>query len=531
MVSNKVIVHLNMNPSLSMFGVCSVVGMAAVVTVFAWWFFDVFWLKPKKMEKCLRDQGLKGTSYKLLYGDVKEMVKLITEAYRKPINLNDDIVPRVLSFPHSIVTTHGKNCFTWMGPRPILHVTDPTMLKEILANYEDFQKQRGGNPLTSLLAKGLVDVEGDQWVKHRKIINPAFHVEKLKHMVPAFYESCDEMMNKWEESLKDKSSCEMDVWPDLQTMAADVISRTSFSSSYVEGRKIFELQREQAELIITAARSIYIPGSRFLPTKNNKRMKAIAREVKRLVKGIIDKRVTEMKEGKDSNDDLLGILLDSNYKEIKQHGNNKFGLSIDDVIEECKLFYFAGQETTTNLLVWTMILLGQHKNWQDRARDEVLNVFEDRKPDIEGLSQLKTINIIFLEVLRLYPPVVGMPRMVHKETKLGNMTLPAGTLMQLHTMLSHYDPNIWGHDVKEFKPERFSQGVSKVTKGQTAFIPFGGGPRVCIGQNFAMLEAKMSLAMILLRFSFELSPSYSHAPYTIITLQPQYGAHLILHKR
>ncbi|XP_022023570.2 cytochrome P450 CYP72A219 [Helianthus annuus] len=516
-----------------MFGLCSGVGMAVatvvvVVGVFSWRVFDMVWLKPKKMEKCLRDQGLKGTSYKLLYGDVKEMVKMITEAYRKPINLNDDIVPRVLSFFHSVVTTHGsKNCFTWMGPRPILHISDPTMIKEILGNYEAFQKQRGGNPLTSLLAKGLVDVEGDQWVKHRKIINPAFHVEKLKHMVPAFYVSCDEMISKWEETLNGKRSCEMDVWPHLQTMAADVISRTAFGSSYVEGRKIFELQHEQSELVITAFQSIYIPGSRFLPTKSNKRMKAIAREVKGLVKNIIDKRVAE---GGNSKDDLLGILLDSNNKEIKQHGHNKFGLSIDDVIEECKLFYFAGQETTANLLVWTMILLGQHINWQDRAREEVLKVFGDRKPDIEGLNQLKIINIIFLEVLRLYSPVVGMARMIHKETKLGNITLPAGTLMQVHTMLTHYDPTIWGDDVKEFKPERFSQGVSKVTKGQTAFIPFGGGPRVCIGQNFAMLEAKMSLVMILSRFSFELSPSYSHAPYTIISLQPQFGAHLILHK-
>ncbi|KAL8201460.1 hypothetical protein R6Q57_012799 [Mikania cordata] len=526
-----------MDPTrVSMLGEFTGVGMAVamaasmVVAVYAWRFLDLVWLKPKKMEKCLREQGLEGTSYKFLYGDVKEMVKMITEAYRKPINLHDDIVPRVLSFAHSVVTTHGKNCFTWMGPRPILHITDPTMIKEIFANYEDFQKQRGGNPLTRLLAKGLVDVEGDVWAKHRKIINPAFHVEKLKHMVPAFYVSCDEMMNKWEETLKEKSSCEMDVWPHLQTMASDVISRTAFSSSYVEGRKIFELQREQAELVITASRSIYIPGSCFLPTKRNKRMKAIAQEVKGLVKGIIDKRVVEMKEGKDSKEDLLGILLDSNYREIKQHGSNKFGLSIDDVIEECKLFYFAGQETTANLLVWTMILLGQHKNWQDRARDEVSKIFGDRKPDFEGLSQLKVINMIFLEVLRLYPPVVGMPRMIHKETKLGNTTLPPGTLLQLHTMLSHYDPIIWGDDVNEFKPERFLQGVSKVTKGQTAFIPFGGGPRVCIGQNFAMLEAKMSLVMILLRFSFELSPSYSHAPYTIITLQPQFGAHLILHK-
>ncbi|XP_076890920.1 cytochrome P450 CYP72A219-like [Bidens hawaiensis] len=455
---------------------------------------------------------------------------MVNEAYAKPINLNDDIVPRVLSFAHKVVATYGKNCFTWAGPIPIVHTTDPSMIKEILGNYQDFQKPRGGNPLARLLVKGLVDVEGDQWVKHRKIINPSFHVEKLKHMVPAFYVSCDEMINKWEEALKEESSCEMNVWPHLQTMAADVISRTTFGSSYVEGKKMFELQRKLAELLLTATRSIYIPGSQFLPTKSNKRIKAIAHEVNFLVKGIIDKRVAEMKEGKDSNEDLLGILLDSNYKEIKRHGNNKFGLSIDDVIEECKVFYFAGQETTANLLVWTMILLGQHTNWQDRARDEVLNVFGDRKPNIDGLNQLKVINMIFLEVLRLYPPVVAMTQMTNKETRLGNINLPGGAVIVLHTMLSHHDPEIWGDDAKEFKPERFSQGVSKVTKGQTTFIPFGGGPRVCIGQNFAMLEAKLALVMILRRFSFEVSPSYSHAPHTIITLQPQFGAHLTLHK-
>ncbi|GKA12103.1 cytochrome P450 CYP72A219-like protein [Tanacetum coccineum] len=521
-----------MEPILNMIGLIRVLGLGAIVLVaiYAWRFLNWVWLKPKKMEKFLRDQGLKGTSYKFLYGDVKDMVKMITEAYKKPINLDDDIVPRVLSFAHSIVTTHGKNCFTWVGPRPLLHITDPTMIKEMLNNYEDFQKIRGGNPLTRLLARGLVDVEGDQWVKHRKIINPAFHVEKLKHMVPAFNLCCDEMITKWEETLKGESSCEIDVWPHLQSLTSDVISRTAFGSSYVEGRKIFDLQREQAELIITASRSIYIPGSQYLPTKSNKRMKAIYQEVKGLINGIIDKRVTEMKAGKSSNDDLLGILLDSNNKEIKQQGNNKYGLSIDDVIEECKLFYFAGQETTANLLVWTMILLGQHRIWQERARDEVLKVFGDREPDMDGLNQLKVINTIFQEVLRLYPPAVAMSRMVHKETKLGNITLPAGTLMQLHIMLSHHDRDIWGDDVKEFNPERFSQGVSKVTKGQVVYTPFGGGPRVCIGQNFAMLEAKMALAMILLRFSFELSPSYSHAPHTIITLLPQFGAHLILHK-
>lgn len=140
------------------------------------------------------------------------------------------------------------------------------------------------------------------------------------------------------------------------------------------------------------------------------------------------------------------------------------------------------------------------------------------------------VNMTFNEVLRLYPPAAILGRMIHEETKLGNITFPAGTFLQLHAMLLHYDRDIWGDDVKEFKPERFSEGLSKVTKGQTSYLPFGGGPRVCIGQNFALLEAKMALSMILQRFWFDISPSHSHAPHTVATLQPQFGAHLILHK-
>lgn len=140
------------------------------------------------------------------------------------------------------------------------------------------------------------------------------------------------------------------------------------------------------------------------------------------------------------------------------------------------------------------------------------------------------VTMILQEVLRLYPPAPLIIRAPTKPVKLGNTTLPVGVQLTLLIGLLHYDPKIWGKDVKEFKPQRFSEGIFNATKTQFCFLPFSAGPRVCIGQNFAMIEAKMAVSMILQKFSFELSPSYVHAPFPVMTLQPQLGASIILQK-
>lgn len=151
------------------------------------------------------------------------------------------------------------------------------------------------------------------------------------------------MLSKWEDIVPVEGSHEIDVWPHLQQLTSDVISRTAFGSSYEEGRKIFELQNEQAQHFIEAIRSVYIPGGRFLPTKRSRRVKEINKDVWSLIRGIINKRLKAMEAGYADNEDLLGILLESNFKEIEQQDRKEdFGMSIDEIIEECKLFYFAG---------------------------------------------------------------------------------------------------------------------------------------------------------------------------------------------
>ncbi|KAL2496572.1 Cytochrome [Forsythia ovata] len=260
-------------------------------------------------------------------------------------------------------------------------------------------------------------------------------------------------------------------------------------------------------------------------------MKEINNQLRNLLEDIINQKQKNIKAGKDSaDDDLLGILLKINLNEIKEQGNNKLGMSIDEVIEECKTFYFAGQESTSNLLSWTMLLLSMHPSWQVRAREEILQVFGNNLPDFDGLNRLKIVTMVLYEVLRLYPPSIIFTRIIYKETKLGEMTLPPGLQFMLPIILLHHDQQLWGEDVKEFKPERFSQGIAKATNNQLSFFPFSWGPRICIGNNFALMEAKIALAMILRRFSFELSPSYTHAPSFVVTLQPQNGVHMMLRK-
>ncbi|KAI3755712.1 hypothetical protein L1987_55518 [Smallanthus sonchifolius] len=501
--------------------------IVAVVVRWGWKILNWAWLNPKKLEKSLKEQGYKGNPYKLLKGDVIELSTMIKEARSKPMPLSHDITSHVLPFEHHIFNKYGKKFYTWFGPKPRVFVADPELIKEILSRPNEFQRP-DREPLRDSIIGGLAVSEGEKWAKHRQIINPAFHLESIKSMFSAICLSCSEMINKWERLTAGSGVVEVDVWPFIDNLAGDVISRAAFSSCYEEAQKLFCVQKEQMELVLQLLFIFYLPGGRFIPTKANKKFNQNRNELQAIARGIVDKRKKAIESGEASNNDLLGILLESNSKETKENG---VGMSTEDVIEECKLFYLAGSETTSSLILWTMVCLSLHQEWQNKARQEILQVFGTQELHFEGLKHLKIVTMILNEVLRLYPPATMVLRATHKETKLGDMMLPSDVNIIIPIIHVHHDPKIWGEDATEFKPERFSEGVASATKGKGSgcFLPFGGGPRICIGQNFAMIEAKVAIAKILLRFSFELSPSYKHSPFAMFSLPPQFGAHLILH--
>ncbi|KAK6784526.1 hypothetical protein RDI58_017981 [Solanum bulbocastanum] len=489
--------------------------------------YSIF-IKPKLLEKRLKRQGFKGTHYKLLLGDLKDVGNQMDEAWSKPISLTHDIVSRVDPFTHYMVQKYGKISLSWLGTSPRLIIMDPTLIKELLLNKQGQFHLPPLNPLVLILTKGLTTLQGEKWAMHRKIINPAFHLDKLKGMIPTIAESCTFTIEKWMKTISPEGTSEIDIWPEFQQLTGDIISRTAFGSSFEDGMKILELQKELQQLVIEAMGMLYIPGFRFVPTKKNQRRKDLDRRITSMLKTIVDTKENMIRTGETRGDDLLGLLLQFNNE---NNSVNNSQMTKEDIIEECKQFYLAGHETTSSLLTWTLIVLAIHQDWQEKARQEVLQVVREKNPDAEEISHLKIGTMILNEVLRLYPPVIALYKRAYKECRIGDLSIPAGVDLTLPIMLINRDIELWGDDVDEFKPERFAEGISHACKDPTqmAFMPFGWGPRTCIGQNFSMIEAKIALSMILKQFSFKLSPTYAHAPYTVMTLQPQHGAHIMFH--
>ncbi|KMT00715.1 hypothetical protein BVRB_9g220010 [Beta vulgaris subsp. vulgaris] len=507
--------------------------VAAKLVVQLWW-------RPRKVTKHFSEQGIKGPPYNFFIGNMKELVELMLKASSQPMTFSHNILPRVLPFYHHWKKIYGATYLIWFGQTPRLTIADPGQIREIFSTKSEFYEKYESHPLVKKLeGNGLISLKGDIWSHRRKTITPIFHLENLKLMIPIMGKSVAHMLDKW--SLMCKSGkVELEVSEWFQNLTEEVITRTIFGGSYDDGKKIYQLQAKQIVFAAESFQKVFIPGYRFLPTKRNRTTWKLDREIEASLMKLISQRKksllenrerglleeVEEEEGEGCYRDLLEVLIEASINTTKD--SRKKRISEYDIVEECKSFFFAGKHTTSNLLIWTSILLAMHPQWQQLAREEVMRVCGARDiPTKDDVSNLKTLTMIIYEVLRLYPPVVATIRRAKKEVDLGGLNIREGTELLVPILAVHHDPTIWGPDASEFNPTRFAQGVSRAAKHPTAYMPFGLGGRQCIGQNLALLQAKLAIAMILQKFTFELSPNYKHAPTVLMLLYPQFGAPVI----
>ncbi|OIT02784.1 cytochrome p450 734a1 [Nicotiana attenuata] len=468
--------------------------------------------KPRKIQYYFLKQGIRGPKYHFLLGNLKEIASFRLSTQLFPFS--HDILPRVFSFYHHWKKIYGAIFLVWFGPTARVTISDPALIRDIFILKSDcFEKTE-----TPSFVKKL---EGDAKMGR----------------------SMSDMLAKWSK-MSNGGKVEIEVSEWFETLSEDVITHMVFGNSYEDGKAIFELQARQLVYAIESFQQVFIPGYRFLPTKKNRISWRLNKDVRKSLMNLIEQRrksldCDQMQSSDEDPNDLLEVMIKASLRETSDQYTNNSTLNpcsssiiqVHDIVEECKTMLFAGKYTTSNLLTWTTILLAMHPTWQELARDEVLRDCGARDtPSKDDITKLKTLGMIVNESLRLYPPVVATIRRAKIDTKLGSLKLPRGTELLIPIVAIHHDSALWGDDVNEFNPARFAQGVAQAAKNPMAFMPFGLGARHCIGQNLAVLQAKLAIAMILKCFSFYLAPTYQHAPTVLMFLCPQYGAPIIFKK-
>ncbi|KAJ8442505.1 hypothetical protein Cgig2_022388 [Carnegiea gigantea] len=484
-----------------------------------------YWLTPRRIEKIMEKQGVRGPKPRLLIGNLLDMSSLVASSTSKDMPvISHDIVPRLL--PHYLLWSrkYGKKFIYWNGFEPRMCLTDPGMIRELLTKYSSLSgkswlQQQG---CKNFIGCGLLMANGDAWHHQRHIVAPAFMGDKLKSYAGYVVECTKSMLGSLRNSVESGQK-EVEIGQLMTGLTADIISRIEFGSSYEKGKRIFHLLTLLQQRCAQASKHLCLPGSRFFPSKYNKDIKTLKMEVEGLLMEIIEGRrgCVEMGRSDSYGNDLLGILMNEMQKKKKKDG---FSLNLQLIMDECKTFFFAGHETTALLLTWTVMLLASNPDWQEKLRDEVAQVCNGAEPSVHHLPKLSLLSMIINESLRLYPPATLLPRMAFEDIKLGDLLIPKGLSLWIPVLAIHHSEELWGKDVNEFNPQRFAS--KSFVPGR--FMPFGSGPRNCIGQSFAIMEAKIILAMLASKFRFKISSTYRHAPMVILTIKPKHGVQVCL---
>ncbi|XP_060215855.1 cytochrome P450 CYP749A22-like [Lycium barbarum] len=483
------------------------------------------WWYPISLQNLMKSQGIRGPSYKFPNGNDTEIRDMEMKSNTGPMELTHEIFPRLQPHFYSWIKLYGRIFLFWHGSHPELVVTDVDLIKEILSNKEgSFLQHKLAGPLEDLFGDGLPFSEGQKWSKLRKVAEIAFHAQSLKDMVPTIIGSVEEMLKTW----KSYEGKEIEVYEEFRQLSSENIAKTAFGSCYLEGKHIFQRLDRLSILVYMNIGKTRIPGiDKIFRTSEDKESDKLGEALRESFMLLIREREDNVKTGQAESygSDFLGSLLKAHHD-----SDVKTRISVADIIDECKTFYFAGHEPTTIVLSWVVLLLAINPDWQQKARKEVLELFGQENPKTDGISKLKILGMIINETLRLYPPALYIMRSVTRKARLGEFTLPAGIDLHIPPLSVHKNREVWGEDAHIFNPDRFAEGVSKATRDQLmAFLAFGFGPRKCVGSSFAVMEIKIALSMILQRYKFTLSPNYNHLPTVILNLRPKHGVQIMLH--
>jgi len=390
--------------------------------------------------------------------------------------------------------------------RDVVLIFKPEYVKHMLQeNNKNYTKSFGYDELEVLLGQGLLTSEGEYWKKQRRLAQPAFHKERIAYLVNIMGEVVMETINDWKNKYKDGE--EVNITFEMNKLALEIVSRTLFQSD-VSADEINKLNDDLGVVIEVGANRIRDPFQppRWVPTKDNLHSKKSVKDIRALVLRIIQKRMNEPTR----HDDLLDMLIHT----IDEETGEK--MSMNALLDEVMTIFIAGHETTANALAFAWYLLASNPVEKQKLRNEI-NLLPTPKPEMMNLRELKFHRMVVDETLRLYPPGWVIGRQAIHADKLGEYDIPAKCTCGIPAYVIHRSKTYWNNP-DEFIPERFNEdNISSIPK--YAYFPFGGGPRLCIGQMFAIYEMQIAIFLLWKHFDFELVQGYQLELEPLITLR------------
>ena len=400
-------------------------------------------------------------------------------------------------------------------PLHIYFVYDPRAIEEILLKKADaFRKDHTSRLLSRVVGNGLLVSEGETWRRQRRLVQPAFHHQQLQSYAALMVAAIERAMAGWRDGET------RDVHADMMAVTLNIVAESLFGTDVSAaagdiGRIIGELMEQFGKVLGLAAR--FQPPA-WVPTPTNRRLRKTRHRINALILGIIEAR----KQTHEQRDDLLSLLI-----RARDEGGGQ--MTDDQVRDEAILLFLAGHETTALALTYSLYLLATHPAEQARLVDELERVLGGRSPGLGDLDKLAVTEAVVLESMRLYPPAWGMARESLTPVEIDGYAFPKGSTFVMSTWVMHRDPRNF-EDPAAFKPERWQNDLQKRLP-RFAYFPFGGGPRVCIGNRFAMMEAKLVLASAVQRFRFEPTPETEIRLFPSVTLRPRGGVKLRIGER
>lgn len=394
-----------------------------------------------------------------------------------------------------------------IGPQHIYLIAEPELIQQILVTHSrQFIKGRVLQKARRILGNGLLTSEGEFHLRQRRLAQPAFHRDRLIGYATEMVDCTLRHRERWRDGET------RDVAEDMMRLTLAIVGRTLFSAD-VEGEAA--AVGVALSKIVGAFDRLMLPWYELLeklPTKRARETRAARETLDRLIYGMIEER---RRSGADTGD-LLSMLL------LAQDTEGDGGQMTDEQVrDEALTLFLAGHETTANALAWTWYLLSENPTAAARMREEVDRELAGRRPGFEDLPKLKFTEAVMAESMRLYPPAWNLARMNVEEYRLGEYTVPPRSLMLMPPAILHRHPKYWPEpDV--FRPERWMETKDE-RRPKFAYFPFGGGPRLCIGERFAWMEGVLVLAAISQEWRFELEAGHPVEELPQITLRPKFG--------